>query len=93
MHLKMFSSSNDIFYTELIKMDIETDPNLPPIASKPYTLPLKHLAWVWKELEDLEEAGIIQRSISHYASPIVILPGKCPVGLTSARNKKTLGWL
>ena len=38
----MSSSSNDIGYSHLIEMDIETDPNLPPIASKPYMLPLKH---------------------------------------------------
>ena len=36
----MFSSSNDTGYTKLIDMDIETDPNLPPIASKPYSPPL-----------------------------------------------------
>ena len=47
------SSSNDIGYTKLIEMDIETDPNLPPIASKPYTFLLKHQEWVRKELEDL----------------------------------------
>ena len=34
--------SNDIDYTKLIEMDIESDPNLLTIASKPYTLPPKH---------------------------------------------------
>ena len=57
----MSSSSNDIGYTRLIEIDIETDPNLPPLASKPYTLPLKYQEWVRKGLEDLEKAGIIQR--------------------------------
>ena len=42
------SSSNDIGYTKLIEMDIETDINLPPIAFKPYTLALKHKKWVKK---------------------------------------------
>ena len=45
-------------------MDIETDPNLPSIAPKPYTLPLKHQEWVRKEIEDLKTAGIIQRILS-----------------------------
>ena len=38
----MSSSSNDTGYTESTEVDIETDPNLPPRASKSYTLPLKH---------------------------------------------------
>ena len=29
----MSSSSNDIHYTKLIEIDIETDHNLPPVAS------------------------------------------------------------
>ena len=34
------SSLNNIGYTILIEMDIETDPNLPLIASKSYTPPI-----------------------------------------------------
>ena len=30
-----------------------------PITQKPYTLPLKHAAWIQKELEILEKAGVI----------------------------------
>ena len=48
----MSASSNDICYTKLIEMDVETDPNVLSIASKPYTLPLKHQEWARKELED-----------------------------------------
>ena len=33
-------------------------------AKKPYSLPLKHVEWVQKELEILERAGVIQRSMS-----------------------------
>ena len=56
---------------------METDTgNHPPIASKPHTLPLKHYDWVQKEIETLERAGIIERSISLWASPIVIVPKK-----------------
>ena len=73
----MSSSSNDLGYTKCIKMNTETDINVPPIASKPYTLPLKHQEQVIKELEDLEKPGIIQRSLSPCAPPIVIIPQKC----------------
>ena len=51
-----------------------------PIASKPYNLPLKHYDWVQKEIETLEQAGIIERSISPWASPIVIVPKKSAPG-------------
>ena len=59
----------------LVEMEIDTG-NHPPIASKPYTLPLKHYDRVQKEIETLERAGIIERSISPWASPIVIVPKK-----------------
>ena len=63
----------------LVEMEIETG-NHPPIASKPYTLPLKHHEWVQKEIETLERAGIIERSISPWASPVVIVPKKSAPG-------------
>ena len=44
----MSLSSNDKGYTKLIEMDIETDNNLPAIASEPYTLPLKQQEWAKK---------------------------------------------
>ena len=59
----------------LVEMEMDTG-NHPPIASKPYTLPLKHYEWVQKEIETLEKAGIIERSISPWASPVVIVPKK-----------------
>ena len=68
-------NSGDIGKTMLVEMEIDTG-NHPPIASKPYTLPLKHYDWVQKEIETLEQAGIIERSISPWASPVVIVPKK-----------------
>ena len=44
------------------------------ITQKSYTLPLKHAEWVQKELEILEKAGVIVRSVSPWASPIVMVP-------------------
>ena len=38
-------NSGDIGKTMLIEMEIDTG-NHPPVASKPYTLPLKHYEWV-----------------------------------------------
>ena len=46
----------------------------PPICQKPYTLPLKHYSWVKQEIETLECAGVIRKSISPKASPIVVIP-------------------
>ena len=57
-------SSGDIGKTMLVEIDTG---NHPAIASKPYTFPLKHYDWVQKEIETLERAGIIERSISPWA--------------------------
>ena len=72
-------NSGDIGKTMLVEMEIDTG-NHPPIASKPYTLPLKHYNWVQREIETLEKAGIIERSISPWASPVVIVPKKSAPG-------------
>ena len=63
----------------LVEMEIDTG-NQPPIASKPYTLPLKHYEWVQREIEKLEQAGIKERSISPWASPVVIVLKKSTPG-------------
>ena len=65
--------SSDIGKTPLIEMEIDTGDSL-PITQEPYTLPLKHATWVQKELEILKKAGVIVRSVSPWASPIVIVP-------------------
>ena len=72
-------NSGNIGKTMLVEMEIDTG-NHPPIASKPYTLPLKHYEWVQREIETLENAGIIERSISPWASPVVIVPKKSAPG-------------
>ena len=60
-------------------MEIDTGDS-PPITQKPYTLPLKHAEWVQKELEILEKAGVIVRSVSPWASPIVVVPKRTAPG-------------
>ena len=47
---------------------------------KPYTLPLKHTEWVQRELEILEKAGAIVRSVSPWASPIIVVPKRIALG-------------
>ena len=71
--------STDIGRTPLITMDIDTGDS-PPVCQRPYNLPLKHRDWVQKELETLERAGVIVRSISPWASPIVVVPKKTEPG-------------
>ena len=66
-------------------MDIDTGYS-PPVCQKPYNLPLKHREWVQKELETLERAWVIVRSISPWASPIVIVPKKTEPGEPSRRR-------
>ena len=71
-----FSKNNeDIGRTKLVKMDIDTGDS-PPVSSRPYTLPLKHYEWVQREIESLECAGVITKSMSKWASLIVIVPKK-----------------
>ena len=64
----------------LVEIEIDTGNHPPPIESKAYTLPLKHYKWVQREIETLERAGIIERSISPWASPVVIVPKKSTPG-------------
>ena len=56
-------------------MDIDTGDS-PPVSSRPYTLPLKHYEWVQREIESLEWAGVITKSMSKWASQIVVVPKK-----------------
>ena len=71
--------SSDIGKTPLITMEIETGDS-PPVCQRPYNLPLKHIDWIQKELDTLEKAGVITRSVSLWASPIVIVPKRTALG-------------
>ena len=85
--LKCFQQTNneDISRTNLITMDIDTGDS-PPSAKKPYTLALKHCDWVQQEIESLEQAGIITRSVSPWTSPIVMVPKKSAPGEAPRRR-------
>ena len=71
--------SADLGKTPLLKMDIPTGDS-PPITQRPYTLALRHVQWVQEEIEILERAGIIAKSVLPWASPIVIVPKKTAPG-------------
>ena len=73
---KAFSKNNkDIGRTQLIEMEIDMGDSL-PVAQSPYTLPLKHYDWVRQEIETLEKSGVIERSLSRWASPVIVVPKK-----------------
>ena len=70
----VFKSATYIGRTNLIELDIPTEGL--PVASKPYAIPLKYREFVDHEIKQLEEAGIISRSMSDWASPILAIPKK-----------------
>ena len=71
-----FSKNNkDIGRTQLIEMEIDTGDSL-PVAQSPYTLLLKHYDWVRQEIETLEKSGVIERSLSRWALPVIVVPKK-----------------
>ena len=71
-------------------MDIDTGEN-PPVCQRPYTLPLKYAEWVKKELNILEAVGIIVRSVSPWASPIVVVPKRSAPGEPLKRRVWIIG--
>ena len=52
----------------------------PPTCQKPYTLPVKHYSRVQQEIETLECAGVIKKSISPWTRPTVMVPKKSAPG-------------
>ena len=76
-HPEVFSKNNkDIGRTTLIKMEIDTGDSLPVACRTRIHFPLKHHEWVRKEIETLEKAGVIERSLSPWASPVIVVPKK-----------------
>ena len=65
-------------------MEIETEG--PPIASWPYVFPLRHHSFVQEEIANLERAGVICKSLSPYASPIVVVPKKASLELQNGNK-------
>ena len=81
---EVFSTNNeDIGRTNLINMDTSDSPLY---AKKPYTLPLKHHDWTQQEIESLEQADIITRSVSPWATLIIVVPKKSAHGEVPRRR-------
>ena len=77
---KVFSKGNeDIGRMQLVTMDIDMGDS-PLVSSRPYTLALKHHRWVQEEIETHERAGVITKSMSPWASPIVVVPKRSQPG-------------
>ena len=71
--------STDLGRTPLLTMNIDMGDH-PPVTQRPYSLALKHVERVQEEIKKLEQAGVISRSMSPWASPIVIVPKKTAPG-------------
>ena len=83
---KVFSKGNeDMGQTQLVTMDIDMGDS-PPVSSRPYTLALTHHRWVQEEIETLKRAGVITKSMSPWASPIVVVPKKSQLGNLPKRD-------
>ena len=83
---KVFSKGNeDIGRTQLVTMDIDMGDS-PPVSSRSYTLAFKHHKWVQEEIEMLERAGVIAKSMSPWASPIVIFQRNLNLGNPPRRD-------
>ena len=69
--------SSDIGRTPLETMTIDVKPGSKPAASKPYNTALKNQEFLKQELKVLLESGVIERSMSPYAAPIIVVNRKC----------------
>ena len=86
----MSQTATDIGRTNLIELDILTEG--PPIAWKPYTVPLKHCEFIDHEIKQLEEVGIISNSMSNLAIPIlVVLKKEEPVDANTKSSNNNNG--
>ena len=79
-------SATDIGRTNLIGLDIPTEG--PPIACKPYPVPLKYWYFVDQEIKQLEDAGITSHLLSNWASPILVIIKKPNLNVSSTRDNK-----
>ena len=73
---------SDIFSKDQYDIGTSTHPPVeiptegPLSISAPYTIPLKFRPWADNNINKLLEAGMIQRTMSMWASPVIIVPKK-----------------
>ena len=83
----MSKNSIDISLTHLGEVVLPTEPGAATVASKPYHLPINHQMFVKEELTNLLEVGLIERSLSPYATPIIVVPCKASPGSSLTETK------
>ena len=73
---------SDIFSKDQYDIGTSTHPPVeipmegPPCISTPYTIPLKFRPWADNTINKLLEVGMIQHTMSTWASPVIIVPKK-----------------
>ena len=73
---------SDIFSKDQYDIGLSNHPPVeiptegPPCISAPYTIPLKFRPWANNSINKLLEASMIQRTMSTWASPVIIVPKK-----------------
>ena len=73
---------SDIFSKDQYNISLSTHPPVeiptegPPCISAPYTIPPKFRPWADNTINKLLEARMIQRTMSTWASPVIIVPKK-----------------
>ena len=84
----MSKNCTDMGLTHLEEMVLPTELGTAPVASKQYDLPLKHHKFVKEELMNLLGAGLIERSLSPYAAPVIVVPCKALPGSSLTETKR-----
>ena len=69
-------SKNQYDVGESTQPPVEIPTEGPPCISAPYTIPLMFRPWVDNTLNKLLDAGMIQHTMSTWASPVIIVPKK-----------------
>ena len=87
----VLKSAMDIGRTNLIELDIPTEG--PCVSCRPYSILLKYRDFVDEEIKQLEDAGIISRSMSDWASPNLVVPKNqlCKTLIHLVRSSLTSG--
>ena len=75
--------------TPLETRTIDVKPELVTAAGRPYDTSLKNQEFLRQELRALLESGVIERSMSPYAAPVIIVHRKCKLG-TPLKEQKHL---
>ena len=84
----MSKRSSYISLTHLEEMVLHKKTGSIPVASKPYSLPLKHHTFIKEELTNLLEAGLIEWPLSPYDAAIMVVPCKTPAGSSLTEAKR-----